>query len=396
MDSLDKLEALGAAAQFDVCGYCGEKRAPATATPWRFIHRAALPGGGAVSLMKVLLTSFCVNDCSYCVNQIGRDSPRFSFQPEELARLFMQLHQKRMVKGLFLSSGISPSPTRTMEAMVKTVDILRRCYQFKGYVHLKILPGASFPYIEEACKLADRVSVNMEAPTAKHLAKLSSKKDLYQGILEPMRWVKKLIANNEALVPSGQTTQFVVGAAGETDQDILHTSGALYREMGLRRVYFSAFQPVTGSRLQGVAPTPRVREHRLYQADWLLRIYSFSSEEMELALGKNADLSLTTDPKLVIARKQPWLFPVDINRASYDQLLRVPGIGPTTARRIIEVRKDRTIHSLEQMQKMGAVTKRAAPFVWLPGMRIPEKQASFLPLLEADEPAQSKPLAAIC
>jgi predicted DNA-binding helix-hairpin-helix protein len=310
-----------------------------------------------------------------------------SFRPEELAKLFMDLYQRRLVQGLFLSSGIAGNASQTMESMIKTVEILRSHYEFKGYIHLKILPGASFDCVEHACKLANRVSVNMEAPTAQHLAKLSSKKDIYMDILERMRWVKQLIATNERLVPSGQTTQFVVGAAGETDRDLLRTTDALYHEMGLRRVYFSAFRPVRGSPLEGLRPTSPVREHRVYQADWLLRVYGFSVQDVELALGRSDNLALNKDPKLVIAQKQPWLFPVDVNTGSHDELLRVPGIGPLSAKRILEAREEHSIFSLEQLKKMGVVAKRAAPFIWFQGMLDWEKQLSFLPQLD-DDPAQ--------
>jgi len=266
-----------------------------------------------------------------------------------------------------------------MESMIDTVKILRHRYEFKGYVHLKVLPGASYDCVAEGCKLANRVSVNMEAPTPQHLAQLSSKKDLSQSILERMRWVRQLMATSDALVPSGQTTQFVVGAAGETDRDILHTTEALYHDMELRRVYFSAFRPIRDSRLEGLRPVSPLREHRLYQADWLLRVYGFSPQELDLALDRSGNLRLSREPKLVIAQGQPWLFPVDVNTASYDELLRVPGIGPVSATRISEARKEHSVFSLQQLKKMGVVTKRAAPFVWFRGMRGWEKQSSFLP-----------------
>jgi putative DNA modification/repair radical SAM protein len=380
MEAEDKLKVLVASAKFDVCGYSGVKQN--VSSPLNFIHCAALPGGGSVCLFKVLLTNACVNDCGYCVNQVGRDSLRTAFKPEELARMFMELHRKRLVQGLFLSSAIAGNASRTMESMINTVEILRHKYEYKGYIHLKILPGASFDCVEAGCKLASRVSVNMEAPTAQYLAKLSSKKDIYNGILEPMKWVKQLIATNERLVPSGQTTQFVVGAAGETDRDLLHTTEALYREISLRRAYFSAFQPVARTRLEGRHPTPPIREHRLYQTDWLLRVYGFSPQEVELALNETGNLSLKKDPKLTIAEKQPWLFPLDINKASYDELLRVPGIGPISAQRIVEVRKDHSIFSMEQLRKMRVVTRRAAPYIWFKGMLEIEKQMSFLPQFE--------------
>ncbi|RJQ36609.1 MAG: putative DNA modification/repair radical SAM protein [Dehalococcoidia bacterium] len=383
---MDKLTTLANAARFDVCGGgCGGNTREVS--PLNFIHQAALPNGGTVPLFKVLLTNICVNDCAYCVNQIGRDIARCSFQSEELARVFMEMHAKRMVKGLFLSSGIGCDASRTMESMIKTVEILRYRHRFNGYIHMKILPGARFDCVEAGCKLASRVSVNIEAPTAGHLAVLSRKKDLRDGILERMRWVKQIKSEYETLVPSGQTTQFVVGAAGESDRDILNTSQNLYKEMGLKRVYFSAFHPIAGSRLEGVNPAPPMREHRLYEVDWLHRVYGFSPGEVALALGKNGNLPLTRDPKLVIAQRQPWLFPVDINKASYEELLRVPGIGPVSAKRIIETRRETSISSVQQLKKIRVVTGHAVPFIWFRGMLAYEKQLSFLPQLdkEADE-----------
>lgn len=380
---MDRLNTLVAAAQFDICGGCGGQ-SPAARSPLGLIYHAALPGGGWVPLLKVLLTNLCVNDCAYCVNQIGRDIPRCSFQSEELAKLFVDMHARKLVQGLFLSSGIGTDASRTMEAMIKVVEILRHRYSFRGYIHLKILPGARFDCVEAGCRLASRVSINIEAPTAQHLARLSLKKDLNHGILERMRWVKQLVSKNETLVPSGQTTQFVVGAAGETDLDILHTAGTLYKEIGLRRIYFSAFRPLEDSHLEGVSPAPPMREHRLYQADWLLRVYGFSPDEVGLALDSNGSLSLGKDPKLTIARKQPWLFPVDLNRASYEELVRVPGIGTASAKSIIEARREHNISSLQQLKKMRVVTGRALPFIRFKEMLAEEKQASFLPLLDED------------
>jgi predicted DNA-binding helix-hairpin-helix protein len=383
---MDKLQTLAGAAQFDSCG-CGST-GPVMSSPLRFIYHAARPGGGSMPLFKVLLTNVCVNDCAYCVNQVGRDINRCSYRPEELARLFVELRSRRLAQGLFLSSGIGADAARTQELMVNTAEILRQRYRFSGYIHLKVLPGAPFDCIEAGCRLATRVSINMEAPTAQHLARLSRKKDLHHGILERMKWVKQFIARNETLVPSGQTTQLVVGAAGETDRDILGATGALYRDMSLRRVYYSAFHPVSRSPLEGRAPTPPRREHRLYQADWLLRVYSFSPADVELALDRDGSLPLGRDPKLAIARRQPWLFPVDVNRASYQELLHVPGIGPVSAGRIVETRRDHSIDSIQQLTKMRVSTGRAVPFIWFKGLDAFEKQASFLPRLdEESEPA---------
>jgi predicted DNA-binding helix-hairpin-helix protein len=387
IETPSKLEALVGGAQHDVCSYS------AGGSPRRFIYHAAVPGKGTVPLFKVLLTNVCVNDCAYCANRVGRDSRRYSFRPEELAKVFMQMRDKRLVRGLFLSSGVAGNPARTQEAMVKVLEILRHQHGFDGYVHLKILPGAPFDCVEEGCRLADRVSLNMETPTADHMAKLSSRKDLHTDIVERMRWINRLMSSNDGLVPAGQTTQFVVGAAGESDRDILHTTGALYNEMELRRVYFSAFRPVPYSPLEGLNPASPRREHRLYQADWLLRVYGFSPQEVDLALGERGNLPLTKDPKMAIAQRQPWLFPVDVNKAGYEELLRVPGIGPLSARRIVEARKDHSIFSLEQMRKMRVATKRALPYIWFQGMLPSERQATFLPELDDELPPEAPSLA---
>jgi putative DNA modification/repair radical SAM protein len=383
----DRLTTLATAARFDVCG-CGGMRSQAMASPAHFIHKAALPDGGCISLFKVLMTNICTNDCAYCINASRRDIPRTAFKPEELAQLFMQYQQKRLVQGLFLSSGIAGNPSGTMERMIETVEILRGRYEFKGYIHFKLLPGASTSCIEAACRLANRVSINIETPTARHLAKLSSRKDIYEGILSPMRQVKNLKEQSGILVPSGQTTQFVVGAAGENDGEILNTTTALYNEMELRRVYFSAYKPIGDSRLEGVNAASPWREHRLYQADWLLRVYKFAPSEVSLALDRWGNLPLKTNPKLSIARKQPWIFPVDVNRASYEELLRVPGIGPVAAKRIVQARVDRSIWSLDQLKKLHVRHREAAPFIWFKGMLDWEKQSSFIPQLVEEHEEQ--------
>jgi len=394
MDTERKLNLLAAAAKYDVCGYSGLQDARRqTTSPLRFAYKAALPNGRTACLFKVLLTSVCTNDCLYCVNQAARDIPRTWFQPEELAQVFMELHRRRMVQGLFLSSGIAGSASKTMESMIKTVEILRERHEFRGYIHLKVLPGASFDYVEQACRIANRVSVNIEAPTERHLARLSSKKAIYNDIVERMRWMKTIMDTNEGITPSGQTTQFVVGASGEADRDILRTTSALYREVDLRRAYFSAFQPVSRSPLEGVPAAPPMRQHRLYQADWLLRVYGFSPHEVELALGADHNLPLKRDPKMMIALRQPWLFPVDVNTACYEELLRVPGIGPISAGRIMEARRDFSITSLEQLRKMGAVTKRAMSYVRYASMLAEEKQACFLPQLDDEAEDETPTLA---
>ncbi len=387
MDVRDKVKALAASARFDACGFEGppQWQPPKEA----YVFRAARPNGGFTCLLKVLMTNVCQNDCAYCANRVGRDCPRTAFKPEELARVFMEMQQRRMVQGLFLSSGIAGNANRSMSAMIDTVEIIRRRYRFNGYVHLKILPGATFDVVEAGCRLATRISVNMEAPTAEHLARLSARKDILQGIIEPMHWVKKIVGERETLVPAGQTTQFVVGAAGETDRDLLKASAGLYRDVGLRRAYFSAFRPVDDTPLEGHEATPPVREHRLYQADWLLRVYGFSADEVELALDNEGGYSLSEDPKATIAARRPWLYPLDVNKASYEELLRVPGIGPTSARRIVDARAEHSIDSLAQLRKMRVATGRAAGYIWFKGMLREERQLSFLAQLdEAAKPAE--------
>ncbi|MCX7912382.1 MAG: radical SAM protein, partial [Dehalococcoidales bacterium] len=363
-------------ADLDLCG-CGGMRA--AVSPHRFLYRARLPGGGTVSLFKVLLTNVCVNDCIYCAHQAGRDIPRTSFAPEELARLFLEMYERRLARGLFLSSGIGVDASRTMEAMLKTAEILRRKRGFSGYIHLKILPGAGYDCVEEACRLASRVSINMEAPTKEHLARLSRRKDLLGDILRRMERVKEIISRQENLVPSGQTTQFVVGAAGETDRDILATAVSLYRDMRLKRVYFSAFRPVADSPSEGIPPAPPLREHRLYQADWLIREYGFPPDEVLRALDENGNLPLESDPKLALARRQPWRFPVDVNRAGYGELIRVPGIGPATAKRIITARRESRIASVAQLRRLGVTVGRALPFIHVSGLLEHERQLALFP-----------------
>ncbi len=385
MDRVDKLQMLVGGAQYDVCSTTADvsRRGPGH-TRTGAIYHAVVPGG-TVPLFKVLLTNVCVNDCAYCANRSARDIPRSTFQPDELAKTFMDLYRKRRVKGLFLSSGVAHNASRTQEDMVKVVEILRHRHQFDGYVHLKILPGAPMDCVEAGCRLATRVSVNMEAPTAQHMVRLSRRKNLREDIVDRMRWARDLMLTEEGVVPSGQTTQFVVGAAGESDRDILRTSAALCNEMELRRVYFSAFRPVSGSPLEGVGAAPPVREHRLYQAEWLIRVYGFPMQEVELAFGERGNLPWTKDPKLAIAQREPWLFPVDVNTATYDELLRVPGIGPVSAARILEGRRDHSVFSLQQLKKMGVPTKRALPYIWFQGMLPAERQVSFLPELDEEE-----------
>lgn len=370
MDTIEKVQSLGEAARYDLCGACGESHRVKDEVG-RWIYPAALPDGKTVKLLKILLTNACDNNCLYCFNRKDRDFPRTSFKPEELAYLFDQLYRAEMVQGLFLSSAVHGSPDRTMEQMIATAEILRRNYLYRGYIHLKIMPGASWGCVERATQVADRVSVNLEAPGQKWLRRLAPDKEL-DDLLAPLHWVRQLLEDGgeRRVQRAGQTTQFVVGAAGEPDKEILQTTERLYREVKLARVYFSAFQPLVGTPLEDQPATPLLREHRLYQTDFLFRRYGFNLKE--LIFDEEGNLPLEADPKMVWALNHPQLFPVEVNRATKEELLRVPGIGPRSASQIIKGRRLGRLRTLEDLQRLGAVAKRAAPFITLGG-----KQPAF-------------------
>jgi putative DNA modification/repair radical SAM protein len=325
-------------------------------------------GGRTVKLLKVLQTNVCEFDCFYCEHRASRDVPRTYVSPDELAKTFMQLHRARLVEGLFLSSGITKKVDTMQERIVQTAEILRRRYRFRGYIHLKVMPGASPAAVERTVQLADRISLNLEAPTPGHLSRLSSSKEFLDGILTRMIWINRLTEQQPDLARAGQITQFVVGAAGESDLDLLGTTTRLYREIKLRRAYFSAFSPIPDTPLDHVPPAPLLRQHRLYQADWLLRFYGFSVDE--LAFDEQGLLPLAADPKLAWALRHPERFPLELSTAPPELLLRVPGIGPLSAKRIIETRRTTAITDLKQLTRLGVVTKRAAPFL-LMGGRVP-------------------------
>jgi len=383
MDTIEKVQPLGEAARYDLCGACGESHRVKDEVG-RWIYPAALPDGKTVKLLKILLTNACDNNCLYCFNRKDRDFPRTSFKPEELAYLFDQLYRAEMVQGLFLSSAVHGSPDRTMEQMIATAEILRRNYLYRGYIHLKIMPGASWGCVERATQVADRVSVNLEAPGQKWLRRLAPDKEL-DDLLAPLRWVRRLLEDGgeRRVQRAGQTTQFVVGAAGEPDKEILQTTERLYREVKLARVYFSAFQPLPDTPLEDRPATPLLREHRLYQTDFLFRRYGFNLEE--LIFDEEGNLPLEADPKMVWALNHPQLFPVEVNRATKEELLRVPGIGPRSASQIIKGRRLGRLRTLEDLQHLGAVAKRAAPFITLNGKR-PAFQLSLWDALSGKTP----------
>jgi putative DNA modification/repair radical SAM protein len=376
VDVTSKIRTLGESAQYDLCNACGAATRERDDLG-RWIYPAALPDGKRVRVLKVLMTNVCEKNCYYCATRAGRDVPRTSFSPDELAAAFDRMYRADMVDGLFLSSGVCAGPGRTMDRMIACVELVRRRYGFSGYVHLKLLPGASEPHVERAVQLAHRVSVNLEAPSPERLAAIAPHKDFFHELTAPMRTAKRLIdASGGRLAPAGQTTQFVVGAAGEADREILSTTAELYGDLGLKRAYYSAFQPVSGTPLDGLSPTPAWREHRLYQADWLLRFYGFHFDD--LVFDADGNLPRTADPKLTYARAHPERFPLEVNRAPRDDLLRVPGLGPRSVTRILEWRRRGTLRELGDLQKAGALAGRAAPFLLLDGRRPPHQ----LPLWE--------------
>jgi predicted DNA-binding helix-hairpin-helix protein len=298
-------------------------------------------------------------------------------QPDDLAAAFDQMQRRGLVEGIFLSSGIVGT-VRSMDRMLATVELVRQKYGWQGYVHLKLLPNAEEAQIERAVQLADRVSVNLEAPSESRLAHLAPKKDFSHGLVEPLRraWesVRRQRLAGQRAVSAGASTQFVVGPAGESDQELLSTSQMLYRQMGVRRAYYSAFHPVSDTPLEHVAPTLPLREHRLYQADFMLRQYGYSAGE--LPFDRDGNLPLERDPKVAWAQAHPDFFPVEINRAAQAALLRVPGIGPLSAAAIVRARRQAKLRSLADLQKLGARANVASPYIHLDG-RQPEFQLSL-------------------
>ena len=372
--SLEKLKILGKVAKFDVSGFPsifakkGKKF-----QRFKFIYPAVGKKGRCVRLFKVLQNNACDGNCFYCANRKDRDFKRVSFSPQELARLFIQYYERGVVDGLFLSSAIYESADRSEEKMLTTLHLLRYKYGYRGYVHYKILPGTSESLIEEAFRLADRLSINMEAPSAKYLTKLSPTKDFSSQLLSGLRKIAQL--NREKSLRAGITTQLVVGAARETDREILSFSSKLYQEYKLHRVYYSAFMPIIGTPLEGVPPCPPLREFRLYQADFLLRKYGFTPQE--LPFDEDGNLPREYDPKLGWALRNPDRFPIEINKADFEELIRVPGIGRLSARRIVEGRRKGKFKKLEELRATGVVISRARNFITLDGR--------FYPALEEEE-----------
>ncbi len=371
MTGADKLSVLGGLAQFDAsAGRLSEQRPMRTgrtgAAPYDGVYYSFAPDGQCIPLFKVLMTNRCELDCAYCANRCARSVRRAAFSPDELADTFIDMYRAGIVTGLFLSSGIVGGADRAMEPMIAAVELVRRKHRFKGYIHLKVLPGASQEAVRRACRLADRVSVNIEAPTQDSLDHIAPKKSLREDVIKRFRWIDEERRSHH-VVRAGTTTQLVVGAAGETDAEILRSVTWMYGHVGLHRAYYSAFAPVDNTPLEDRAATPPERENRLYQADWLLRYYGFELDE--LPFDQNGYLPLDVDPKLAWAQRHPERFPVELNDAEFDELLRVPGIGKRSAGRILRAREAGKLRSPEDVGKMGVLVRRAWPYVVVGGKR---------------------------
>ncbi|HHU33332.1 MAG: putative DNA modification/repair radical SAM protein [Zhaonellaceae bacterium] len=375
MELLEKLEILANAAKYDVsCSSSGSTRknkAGGLGNSYASgICHSWSEDGRCISLLKILLTNYCIYNCAYCVNRSSNDIPRAYFTPDEVAKLTVNFYRRNYIEGLFLSSAVITSPNHTMELLTETVRKLRNIHNFNGYIHLKAIPGADLELIKEAGSLVDRMSVNIELPSASGLKLLApqKKQDL---IIRPMDYIKLQIYEHKEerkisrkvshFVPAGQTTQLIVGATPDTDLNILQLSEKIYKNYELKRVYYSAYVPVSEHpKLPQISQPPLLREHRLYQADWLLRFYGFRAEELLNESQPNFDLEL--DPKTNWALRNLHLFPVEINRADYETLLRVPGIGVKSAQRIIRARQVRAV-TFDNLKKFGVVMKRAQFFI---------------------------------
>jgi predicted DNA-binding helix-hairpin-helix protein len=377
MDALEKLKLLGPATRYEPAEEVVGARRPSPPESdddlADCIQWAQLPNGKRIPLLKTLLTLACERDCYYCPFRQGRDFRRTSFAPDELARLFVRMHQKRRVEGIFLSSGVAGGGVRIQDRLIATAEILRHKHAFRGYIHLKIMPGAERDQVLAAMRLADRVSVNLEAPNTERLAQLAPHKVFTDELLLRLRWVEEIRRGTPGRWPSS-TTQFVVGAAGESDAELLITSGYLHQQLGLARVYFSGFSPVPDTPLEGHPPLPPQREHRLYQSSFLLRDYGFQAEE--LPFDASGNLPLGVDPKLAWAQRHLTHAPVELNTADRQALLRVPGIGPKGADRILCERRRGRLRSLADLRKLRVVAQRAAPYILLDGRR-PGRQLSL-------------------
>ena len=378
MDALHKLQILSPptryepTAEVNAVGYI----APPPRVPEDLagcISHAILPNGQRIPLLKTLVSSYCEMNCKYCALRAGRDIRREQFVPDELAHLSVELYKKNVIEGIFLSSALMGGGPRTQDKILATAEILRQKYRFQGYLHLKIMPNAERDQIAEAMRWADRVSLNLEAPNAQRLRDLAPRKQFSEALFQRLRWVDELRRATPGRTPS-VSTQFVVGAVGEADVELLNTTAYLYRELRLARAYFSSFSPIAHTPFEEHAPGDSVRERRLYQASFLLRDYGF--EVAELPFAPDGNLPRNADPKLAWARQHLSQAPIEVNTADREILLRIPGVGTQSAARILRARRRGTLRGLGDLRKLGIAAQRAMPFILLDG-KPPPRQLSF-------------------
>ncbi|MBP3252518.1 MAG: putative DNA modification/repair radical SAM protein [Prevotella sp.] len=375
--TMERLRILAESAKYDVsCSSSGTVRSGSKGMVGNTVGGVGIchsfaDDGRCISLLKVMLTNHCKYDCAYCINRRSNDIPRATLSVSELEEITMEFYRRNYIEGLFLSSGVVRTPDYTMERLTAIVRDLRTVHHFNGYIHLKAIPGASRELMAEAGRWADRMSVNIEIPRESSLKLLAPEKD-HQSVFQPMRLIQQGVLENKEdrrkfrhaprFVPAGQSTQMIVGATQESDRDILQMSSALYGQPTMRRVYYSGYISVNtyDPRLPKLKQPPLVRENRLYQADWLLRFYEFKVDE--IVDDRHANLDLEVDPKLAWALRHPEFFPVDINTAAYQHILRVPGIGVKSARLIVSSRRFNRVTSYH-LKKMGVVLKKAKYFI---------------------------------
>jgi predicted DNA-binding helix-hairpin-helix protein len=344
------------------------------------IHMAAGPNGKRIPLLKAMLTTACEMNCHYCAFHSSRDYRRVTFKPEELANIFHSIHKSGCVEGLFLSTGICGGGANTQNRLIDAAEILRHRLGYRGYLHLKIMPGAERDQVLRAMQLADRISINLEAPNPARLAFLAPRKEFYEQLLVPFQWMEEI---RQKMPPpeawnhrwSSSTTQFVVGPAGETDLELMSIVAHLTRSPGFARAYFEAFKPVPGTPLENHPPEDLLRQHRLYQASFLLRDYGFDLED--LSFTQQGNLPREVDPKLAYAEFNLMDAPVELNNADRNELLRIPGIGPRSASAIYLARRENKLQHLSQLHKLGILTERAAPYILLNGRRPPQQLRLF-------------------
>lgn len=376
MDIQNKLKILANSAKYDVsCSSSGSNRSNNGKglghSVYAGICHSFTDDGRCVALLKVLFSNSCIYDCAYCINRKSNDIERATFTVAEITDLTINFYRRNYIEGLFLSSGIIKNPDYTMEQLTRVAKELRTTLKFFGYIHLKAIPGASQGIIKEAGFYADRLSVNIEISTEKNLKMLAPDKN-YAEIMQPMNYMRSKIIegkedqkkyhNAKPFIPAGQSTQLIVGASPEKDIQILQLASNLYKNINLKRVYYSGFLPVNeyDKRLPALIAPPLVRENRLYQADWLMRFYKFTVDEIVDEL--HPELDLEVDPKLSYALRNPWIFPIDVNKADYEMILRIPGVGVKSAQMIIHARKYGKLNS-DKLKKIGVVMKRAKYFI---------------------------------